>query len=88
MCPPFTPSPLYLSTLLYLSLSLSLISYQLITLNEYPLLFSGAAAAQPPTLVQAKSLALTALEIMKPGNAEVLANIKKDFALQMAETKA
>ncbi|XP_030840445.1 peptidase M20 domain-containing protein 2 [Strongylocentrotus purpuratus] len=49
---------------------------------------AGAAAAQPPTLVQAKSLALTALEVMKPGNEEVLANIKKDFALQMGGAKA
>eukprot|EP00057_Strongylocentrotus_purpuratus_P032867 XP_789189.2 PREDICTED: peptidase M20 domain-containing protein 2 [Strongylocentrotus purpuratus] len=49
---------------------------------------AGAAAAQPPTLIQAKSLALTALEVMKPGNEEVLANIKKDFALQMGGAKA
>ncbi|XP_041473311.1 peptidase M20 domain-containing protein 2-like [Lytechinus variegatus] len=49
---------------------------------------AGAPEAQAPTLIQAKSMALTALEIMKPGNEDVLASVKKDFACQMNGTMA
>ncbi|XP_071954550.1 uncharacterized protein [Antedon mediterranea] len=40
---------------------------------------SGTAAAQGPTLIQAKALALTGLEIIHSGNEGVLSTIRKEF---------
>lgn len=40
---------------------------------------SGAPEAQHPTLVQAKTLALTALELLKPGNEGLLQSIHTEF---------
>ncbi|XP_072168627.1 xaa-Arg dipeptidase-like [Diadema setosum] len=46
---------------------------------------TGAPKAQAPTLVQAKALALTALELLRPGNQHLMEQIRQDFRTQMEQ---
>ncbi|XP_072039177.1 xaa-Arg dipeptidase-like isoform X2 [Amphiura filiformis] len=48
---------------------------------------AGAPTAQEPTLTQAKALALTGLELLMPGNKQLLDDIRKEFDETFGKSK-
>ena len=50
-------------------------------------LTTGAPSAQEPTLTQAKAMALTGLELLMPGNGQLLKDIQQEFDAKFGKKK-